>query len=131
MLQTDLPLDYQEEKVYYKFFDIRIHRKDSKINNKKYFKDKGLPVGNLLDQDNNNWIAKHSLTEFIYFNTEKRIEVRITNKDKIYFIAYYPYEDKHRVFYEIMQDANMKKLLSLMIAHKEDFEEHIDKWWLV
>lgn len=130
MLQTDLPLDYQEEKVYYKFFDIRIHRKDSRINNEKYFKDKGIDVGNLLDKDNKNWIAKHSLTEFIYFNTEKRIEVKITNKDKIHFIAYYPYNDKGNIFYEIMQDTDMKKFLTTMISNKADFEEHIDKWWL-
>lgn len=130
MFQNDLPLDYQEEKVYYKFFDIRVHRKDSKINNEKYFKDKGINVGNLLDKDNKNWIVKHGSTEFIYFNPEKRIEVKITNKDKIHFIAYHPYEDKHSVFYEIMQDVNMKKFLSLMISHKEDFEEHVDKWWL-
>lgn len=130
MLQNDLPLDYQEEKVYYKFFDIRIHRKDSKINNEKYFKDKGIDIGNLLDKDNKNWIAKHGSTEFIYFNTEKRIEVKITNKDKIYFIAYCPYNDKGNIFYEIMQDINMKKFLTTMISNKADFEEHIDKWWL-
>lgn len=131
MEQRELDLKTENIESTYAFFDVKIVRiVDTKISPYKYFANKDLDISKLSDKDSKHWQAKHSATDYIYTNKEKKIEIRIAIDNSIRFISTFPYEDKHTLFYEIMQDVNMKKLMSILLRNKNDFIEEVKNWWV-